>query len=371
MRKNNIYIFIQKKLHLDLIFLYLILLLLLFSIMIVWSASNKNLHILNNKIIQIFIGLVIMLIIAQIPPRLYINCFFLFYIICIFLLILVNILGNTIKGAQRWLDIGLFKFQPSEIIKVILPLFLAQYFNNKSYTINIKQFFISILIIIIPTILVIKQPDLGTAILIDIAAITILFLSGLSWRLIIINILFILISLPILWFIIMHDYQRSRILILLHPENDSLKTGYHILQSKIAIGSGGLFGKGWLNGTQTQLQFLPEKYTDFIFSVIAEEFGFVGVIILITVYILLIIRGIILALRLKNIFKQVIICGIMIILFFYIFINISMVSGILPIVGVPLPLISYGGSSLIMMMSNFGIIMSLYTHDNYIKQKYF
>ncbi|QJC31313.1 rod shape-determining protein RodA [Enterobacteriaceae endosymbiont of Macroplea mutica] len=370
MYKQNILNYIHKKLHIDIVFMFLISLLLFFSIFAIWSASGQNKNILYNKIIQICIGFIIMLLVAQIPPNFFFKNIFILYIIFIILLLVVYFTGIPINGAKRWLKISFMKFQPSEISKTVIPLFLTYRLHKINYMINIKNFIISIIIIVIPTFLVIKQPDLGTAILIILSSTIILFLSGLSWRLIIMSLILISICLPILWFFIMHDYQRTRILILLNPEKDALGAGYHILQSKIAIGSGGWFGKGWLHGTQTQLKFLPEKYTDFIFSVIAEEFGFVGVFFLIFTYILLILRGIILAMHTPNILKQIVIYSMMLLFFSCIFINISMVSGLLPIVGIPLPLLSYGGTSLIMFMINFGIIMSLYTHTDDVIKRY-
>ncbi|WP_343034620.1 rod shape-determining protein RodA [Enterobacteriaceae endosymbiont of Plateumaris rustica] len=354
--------FFVKKLHLDLILLICIILILLMSIIVTWSATGANEYLFRNKLIQILLGLIVMVIFAQIPPKFYEKWAFVLYFFCIFLLISVYITGHSSKGAQRWLDLGLIKFQPSEITKIAIPLIISRIINKSIYPLPIKTYFQIIILIIIPTILIINEPDLGTAILIDISVLFILFLSGLSWKIIFNSLLIILLIMPLLWFFFIHDYQKERIFMLFHSENDPLKGGYHIIQSKIAIGSGGLFGKGWLNGTQNQFEFLPEKYTDFIFAILAEEFGFIGVVLLIILYVILILRGMILASKAENIFGKIMISGITIVLFFYIFINISMVSGLLPVVGIPLPLFSYGGSSLIVILANCGIIMSIHTH---------
>ncbi|QJC31727.1 rod shape-determining protein RodA [Enterobacteriaceae endosymbiont of Donacia tomentosa] len=359
---KNVKKFMYSKLHTDPILVILIILILILSLIITSSVCGIHYNLFRNKLIQICIGLVVMMISAQIPPYIYKKGSVLFYLFCVILLIIVHIMGHTSKGAQRWLDLGFLKFQPSEIVKIAVPLIIMHIINDK-YPIDIKTFFKTIIIISIPCILVAKQPDLGTAILISMSGLIVLFLSGLSWLIIINSFLLLIICTPVIWFLLLHDYQKERILILLNPERDFLGKGYHIVQSKIAIGSGGLFGKGWKYGTQTQLGFLPEKYTDFIFSALAEEFGFLGVLLVITLYTLLISRGLYLALQTKNLFGKIMISEIILIFFLCVFINIGMVSGLVPVVGIPLPLISYGGSSLIVFMANFGIAMSIYTHD--------
>ncbi|QJC28253.1 rod shape-determining protein RodA [Enterobacteriaceae endosymbiont of Plateumaris braccata] len=356
---NNFFV---TKLHIDIILLICIMLILSLSIIVTWSATGGNEYIFQNKLIQILLGFIIMVIFTQIPPKYYEKYAFILYFFCIFSLIIVYIIGHVSKGAQRWLDLGFIKFQPSEIIKIAMPLVLAKIINKSIHPMSLKTYFQIMVLIIIPTILVINEPDLGNGVLIFISGLCILFLSGLSWKIIINNLLIILLFMPVLWFGFIHEYQKERILMLFHPESDPLNKGYHIIQSKIAIGSGGLIGKGWLNGTQNQLNFLPEKYTDFIFAVLAEEFGFIGVVLLIILYTILIFRGMTLALKAENFFGKIIISGIMSSLFFYIFVNIGMVSGLLPVVGIPLPLFSYGGSSLIVVFASFGIIMSIYTH---------
>ena len=256
----------------------------------------------------------------------------------------------SLKALQRWLDLGIVRFQPSEIAKIAVPLMVARFINRDVCPPSLKNTAIALVLIFMPTLLVAAQPDLGTSILVALSGLFVLFLSGLSWRLIGVAVVLVAAFIPILWFFLMHDYQRQRVMMLLDPESDPLGAGYHIIQSKIAIGSGGLRGKGWLHGTQSQLEFLPERHTDFIFAVLAEELGLVGILILLALYILLIMRGLWIAARAQTTFGRVMAGGLMLILFVYVFVNIGMVSGILPVVGVPLPLVSYGGSALIVLM---------------------
>ncbi|QJC35360.1 rod shape-determining protein RodA [Enterobacteriaceae endosymbiont of Donacia proxima] len=367
MKKKKINYFIHSILHIDLILLILITLILIISLFITWSSTGIYRHVfIKHKLIQILIGFIIMFVAAQIPPEIYKKYSFLFYWFCIILLVAVEFWGYTTKGAKRWLNIYFTKFQPSEIAKISVPLVIAHIINKNKYPINKKIFFRIIILILIPTILVAKQPDLGTAILISLSGIIVLFLSGLSWKIIINSIIIFIIFLPFAWMFLLHDYQRERMSMLLKSHYDLLGIGYHIFQSKTAISSGGLFGKGWLHGTQTQLNFLPEKHTDFVFSVLAEEFGFIGALFIIFLYLLLIGRNLYLSFQCYHFFNKLIISGITFMLFFSIFINISMVSGLLPIVGIPLPLLSYGGTSLVVVMANFGIIMSMYTYNSKI-----
>ncbi|BAP58495.1 rod shape-determining protein RodA [Candidatus Tachikawaea gelatinosa] len=355
---------IFRKLNFDFLFLFIIFTLLIYSVIIIWSAATQNVTIIYNKIFQIIIGTFILFITANISPKSYQKYAFYFYIICIFLLVFVNIYGYMSKGSQRWINLKIIQFQPSETLKIAVPLLITQIVNHTGFPIKFKNFCVSLILIAIPAILIAKQPDLGTACIILLSGFLVLFLAGINWKIILTFILTLLIFSLIYWFFFMHDYQKNRILTLFKPDSVSLKAGYHIIQSKIAIGSGGLYGKGWKNGTQSKLQFLPEPYTDFVFSVIAEEFGLIGVIVLIILYLILIFRGLFIAIQTNDRFARILISGLMLTLFFCVFINISMVSGILPVVGLPLPLISYGGSSLVTLMAEFGIIMSLYSHKN-------
>ena len=353
---------IWTRIHVDPTFFILIFALLVYSALVIWSASGQDPGMMERKIGQIAMGVVIMLVMAQIPPRVYEGWAPYLYIITVILLVAVDAFGHISKGAQRWLDLGFVRFQPSEIAKIAVPLMVARFINRDVCPPTLKNTAIALVLIFMPTLLVAAQPDLGTSILIAASGLFVLFLSGMSWKLIAVAVLMVTAFVPVLWFFLMHDYQRDRVMMLLDPESDPLGAGYHIIQSKIAIGSGGLRGKGWLHGTQSQLEFLPERHTDFIFAVLAEELGLVGVLVLLVLYILVIMRGLMMAARAQTTFGRVMAGGLMLIFFVYVFVNIGMVSGILPVVGVPLPLVSYGGSALIVLMAGFGIIMSIHTH---------
>jgi len=353
---------IWTRIHIDPIFCLIIIALLVYSSLVMWSASGQDPGMMERKLVQIAMGVIVMLVMAQIPPRVYEGWAPYLYIVCVILLIAVDAFGHISKGAQRWLDLGVVRFQPSEIAKIAVPLMVARFINRDVCPPTLKNTGIALVLIFMPTLLVAAQPDLGTSILIAASGLFVLFLSGMSWKLIAVAVLLVAAFIPILWFFLMHDYQRDRVMMLLDPESDPLGAGYHIIQSKIAIGSGGLRGKGWLHGTQSQLEFLPERHTDFIFAVLAEELGLVGVLILLILYVLLILRGLMMAARAQTTFGRVMAGGLMLIFSVYVFVNIGMVSGILPVVGVPLPLVSYGGSALIVLMAGFGIIMSIHTH---------
>ncbi|MGK2946572.1 MAG: peptidoglycan glycosyltransferase MrdB [Candidatus Malihini olakiniferum] len=353
---------IWTKIHIDLPFLLCILVLLGYSLLLMWSASGQDSGMMRRKLVQIAIGFAVMVIMAQIPPRVYEGWAPYLYIICLILLIMVNIFGQISKGAQRWLDLGFIRFQPSEIVKIAVPLMVARFINRDMCPPSLKNTSIALMLIFLPTLMVAIQPDLGTAILVAASGLLVLFLAGMSWWLITVALVLLTAFIPVLWFFLMHDYQRARVIMLLDPESDPLGAGYHIIQSKIAIGSGGLAGNGWLQGTQSQLEFLSERHTDFIFAVLAEELGLIGVLILITMYLFVIIRGLVIAANAQTSFGRVMVGSMILILFVYVFVNIGMVSGILPVVGVPLPLISYGGSALVVLMAGFGIVMSIHTH---------
>ncbi len=359
---------LSTRLHIDVPMLLIIFALLAYSAFVMWSASGQDVEMMERKLGQITTGIVVMLVMAQIPPRVYENWSPHLYIICIILLIFVDAFGEISKGARRWLDLGIIRFQPSEIAKIAVPLMVARFMNRDICPPTLKNTLIALVIIFTPTLLVAAQPDLGTSILVAASGLFVLFLAGMSWRLITVAGVALAAFIPILWFFLMHDYQQARVMMLLDPESDPLGAGYHIIQSKIAIGSGGMMGKGWLLGTQSQLEFLPERHTDFIFAVVSEELGLVGVLVLLALYLLLIVRGLFIAANAQNTFGRVMVGGLMLILFVYIFVNIGMVSGILPVVGVPLPLVSYGGSALIVLMAGFGIIMSIHTHRKFLSK---
>lgn len=351
-----------QKIHIDLPLLMIILILFGYGLIVLWSASGKEIEMIERRVIQFALAFVVMITLAQIPPRIYERWAPYLYIVCLVLLLLVDLFGETSKGAQRWLNIGIIRFQPSEIAKIAVPLMVARFMSREECPPNLKNTFIALVLIIIPTVLIALEPDLGTSVLVALSGLFVVFLSGLRWSLILIAAILLAIFIPIMWEYLMHDYQRTRVLTLLNPESDPLGAGYHIIQSKTAIGSGGLWGKGWTLGTQSQLEFIPERHTDFIFAVLAEELGLVGVLILLGIYLALIIRGLMIAANAQNTFGRVFAGGLTLIFFIYLFVNIGMVSGILPVVGVPLPLISYGGSSLVVLMASFGIVMSIHTH---------
>jgi rod shape determining protein RodA len=281
-------------------------------------------------------------------------------------LVAVLLLGDVGKGAQRWLNLGLFRFQPSEIMKIAVPMMIAWYLAEATLPPKRLSLLTAITILIVPTLLVAKQPDLGTALLIASAGVFVLLLAGLSWKLIFGSIVVLVSSLPLMWNYLLHGYQRQRVLTFINPENDPLGAGYHIIQSTIAIGSGGIYGKGWLNGTQSHLDFLPERSTDFIFAVFSEEFGFLGILVLLAIYGSIIVRGMVIANQAQDTFSRLLAGSLILTFFVYVFVNIGMVTGILPVVGVPLPLISYGGTSMVTLLAGFGILMSIQTHRKLI-----
>jgi rod shape determining protein RodA len=278
------------------------------------------------------------------------------------LLLAVLVFGEIGKGAQRWLNLGFFRFQPSEIMKIAVPVMTAWYLSDKTLPPSSKHLAVSLVLILMPALMIAKQPDLGTSLLVFSAGLFVILLAGMQWRLIF---TFIVLAIPFTWLLWkygMHDYQKGRVLTLLDPEREPLGAGYHIIQSKIAIGSGGIYGKGWLNGTQSHLDFLPESSTDFIFAVFSEEFGLIGTIVLLLLYLAIVARGLYIANQAQNTFNRLIAGSITLTFFVYIFVNIGMVIGILPVVGLPLPLISYGGTSMVTLMAGFGILMSIHTH---------
>jgi len=350
-----------QAIHLDGVLLFCISLLFVAGLVILYSASSQSFMTIELQSLRFLFALAVMFFFAQLSPTSLQRAAKWIYLIALLLLIAVFFLGHIGKGAQRWLNLGLMRFQPAELMKLAIPLILAAYYHKMHLPVSTKSVLLAIPIIFIPALLTAKQPDLGTAILLVIAGGSILFLAGLHFRLILLTVAALSVTVPFIWFLL-HDYQRQRILTFLNPERDPLSTGYHIIQSKIAIGSGGLFGKGWLNGSQSHLHFLPEHTTDFIFAVCGEEFGFVGSLILITLYMLIIARGLYITLHAQDTFSRLLAGSITLTFFVSFFVNMGMVTGILPVVGLPLPLVSYGGSSMVTMMASFGILMSIHTH---------
>ncbi|MDP8051678.1 rod shape-determining protein RodA [Pasteurella atlantica] len=365
---NSTFITYMKKiLDIDIWLLLGLLMISCYGLWVLYSASGANERMFNSRLIQITLGFGVLFFMALVPPRVYEFFSPFLYLLCIILLVLVDVTGEISKGAQRWLNLGFVRFQPSEVAKLAVPLMVATYLGKRSLPPSLKDTFIVLVIILVPTLLVAIQPDLGTSILVFAAGMFILFLAGLNWKLIASGLLGLAIFIPIMWFYLMHDYQKTRVMTLLDPEKDPLGAGYHIIQSKIAIGSGGFYGKGWMQGTQSQLEFLPEPHTDFIFAVLGEEQGMVGIVTLLAIYLFIIARGLIVGMKANSIFGRLISGGTALLFFVYVFVNIGMVSGILPVVGVPLPLFSYGGTSFVTLMAAFGLMMSVYVHQT--KQK--
>ena len=358
-----------KFFKIDTPLLILIILLSSLGLLILYSSSGGSLNLVYRQLVHLGLATSVMLVIAQIPPILMLRSSPILMILGIFLLILVLFFGSSGGGAQRWLDLGLVRFQPSELMKIIVPMTIAAILSEKTLPPRPLPVAISMVTIGIVVFLIARQPDLGTSLLIGASGVYVLFFSGVRVMLLKNKWLNLLLlssllggSLFLAWNYFLIAYQKRRILTLFNPESDPLGSGYHIIQSKIAIGSGGFTGKGIAKGSQSQLDFVPEQSTDFIFSVLAEELGFLGVLLLIIIYSLIIYRCLILSLRCEDSFSRLLGASLTFVFFTYIFVNIGMVSGLLPVVGVPLPLISYGGSSLITLMASFGIIMSIHKH---------
>jgi len=350
-----------RLLHLDPLLSLGIGLLLMVGLGVLYSAGDQSMALLNRQLTRIALALVVLLVVAQIPPSTLRFWAPWIYAIGVFLLLMVIFMGDVGKGAQRWLDLGFIRFQPSEMMKLVTPMMMAWYFAEKPLPPSWRTLGVAAVLILTPTMMIAMQPDLGTALLIFAAGFFVVFLGGLSWRLMMGLVVLAAALLPLIWHF-MHDYQRGRVMTLLDPQRDPLGAGYHIIQSKIAIGSGGLYGRGWLNGSQSHLNFLPEQSTDFIFAVYAEEFGLIGGVLLLALYGFIIIRGMAIAVGGQDTFSRLLGGSLSLTFFVYLFVNVGMVSGILPVVGVPLPLISYGGTSMVTLMAGFGMLMSINSH---------
>jgi rod shape determining protein RodA len=312
------------------------------------------------------VALTAMWIVAQVSPQTMMRFAVPAYVIGVALLVGVALWGDVVNGARRWLHVGVTRFQPSEMMKLALPLMLAWYFHKNETTLRVRDYFIAGILLLVPFGLILRQPDLGTAGLVGTAGFFVIFFAGMSWKVIGAGIAAGAAALPLLWGFL-HDYQRRRVLTLLDPTSDPLGAGYHIIQSTIAVGSGGLAGKGWLNGTQAHLEFIPERHTDFIFAVFSEEFGLIGNITLLVLYTLLIARGLMIATNAATLFGRLLAGSIALQLFVYAFVNMGMVSGILPVVGVPLPFLSYGGTALLTLFIGAGMLMSIHRHRKLVQ----
>lgn len=351
---------VLQIIRIDPVLLFGLLVLTLAGLGILYSAGDQSAALMQKQVVRLSIAFLVMAIVAQISPhQLYLWTPWVFAV-GVILLLMVFFAGEVGKGAQRWLKIGV-RFQPSEIMKLATPLMLAWYLSERPLPPGFRSLIVSTVLVLVPTVMIAMQPDLGTALLVAAAGFFVVFFSGMRWRVLIGIALGLLAFVPILWRM-MHDYQRQRVLTLLDPESDPLGAGYHIIQSKIAIGSGGLYGKGWLNGTQSQLDFLPERSTDFIFAVFAEEFGMMGAVVLLSLYAFIVWRGLYIADHAQDNFSRLLAGSLSMTFFVYLFVNVGMVSGVLPVVGVPLPLVSYGGTSLVTLMAGFGMLMSINSH---------
>ena len=352
--------------HLDLPLLGAILLLMAAGLIVLYSASNASLARVSSQLMNMLVALGVMWLFANIPPHYLLRLAVPVYVIGLLLLLGVALFGEVVNGARRWLDIGVTRIQPSEIMKIAAPLMLAWYFDRYEATLRLKNYVIATVLLLVPVAFIVRQPDLGTAVLIFASGCYVLFLAGLSWRIIGGVAIAGGASLPLAWSVL-HDYQRQRVLTLLDPSQDPLGAGYHTIQSTIAVGSGGLAGKGWLSGSQTHLDFIPERTTDFIFAVFSEEFGLIGNGILLVLFLLVIGRAAAISSSAPTLFARLLAGAITLTFFTYAFVNMGMVSGILPVVGVPLPLVSYGGTSLVTICLGFGILMSMHTHKKLIQ----
>lgn len=352
---------LEQRWHVDFILLFLLTVISVFGLFVLYSASSESTETMIRQGTFFVLAYMAMIVMAQVPVDLMRRLAPWAFLGGVGLLVLVLLIGVGAKGAQRWLSIGGFRFQPSELMKLAMPVMIAAYLGTRFMPPRLKHVLVSLILVSIPTVLIIKQPDLGTSILVATSGLMVLFFAGLRWRYIVAAIILMGASLWPMWQFVLHDYQRTRILTLLNPEADRLGAGWNIIQSKTAIGSGGMYGKGWLGGTQSRLDFLPEGHTDFIIAVMAEEFGFIGVVILLGAYLLVIFRGMLIAVRAQDSFGRLLAASITFTFFIYIFVNVGMVSGLLPVVGVPLPLISQGGTAIVTLMASFGMLMAIAT----------
>ena len=352
--------------HIDFVLLGFLLLLCGAGLFLLYSATGQDMSVVIRQATYLAVSLAAMLLVSQIPPRVVMQSAKWFYAGGVLLLVAVLLFGVQSKGAQRWVQLPGFRFQPSEVIKLIMPITMAAFLARRRLPPSLKDVVLSLAIVVVPVVLIAKQPDLGTAILIGSSGIFVLLLAGLRKRFIFSAVFMAIPAVYILWHFFMYDYQKRRVLTFLNPESDPWGSGWNIIQSTIAIGSGGMDGKGWLLGTQSHLDFLPESHTDFIIAVLAEEFGLIGCLALFAVYALILGRGLFITLNADTLFGRLLAGSITLTFFVYIFVNVGMVSGLLPVVGVPLPLVSRGGTSLLTLLVGFGFLMSIHTHRSFL-----
>ena len=351
--------------HIDWLLLFLLGVLTVVGFLVLYSVSHQDTSIVIKQAWHIGLAFIIMALLAQVPPDVYQRIGVPLYIIGVLLLVIVLIAGHVGLGAQRWIRLGPINFQPSEILKIAIPMVLAQWYSDVHLPIHRKVVAISLGVIAIPAILTLKQPDMGTAIILAISGFSTIFLAGIRIRNLIIALLILILLAPLLWHF-MHSYQQQRLLTFIHPERDPLGAGYHIIQSKIAIGSGGFSGLGFLHASQANLGFLPEHTTDFIFAGFVQQFGFIGALLLIILYLLITVRCFMISRSAQTTYTRLLAGSLSITFFFSFFINIAMVCGLMPVVGLPLPLVSYGGTAMVTSLANFAILMSIYKHRKLI-----
>jgi len=351
---------LMRVLHLDGMLLSGLAIISVLGLFVLYSAAGDNTALWINQLARFGIGIAVMVAIAQVPDHFIRMASPMTYVLGFVLLLLVAVAGDVGKGAQRWLDIGIIRFQPSEIMKLAVPMMCAWYLHQRPLPPSFWNVAALLLMILMPVVLIAWQPDLGTALLVTAAGLLVVVLGGLPWYYMLGGVALAGAAVPLVWSVL-HDYQRQRVLTLLDPQSDALGAGYHIIQSQIAIGSGGVFGKGWTNGSQAQLEFLPERSTDFIFAVIGEELGLLGLLAFLACYLFIICRALYMAAQCRDAFARLLSGSIALTFFVYVFVNAGMVTGLLPVVGVPLPLVSYGGTSLVTLLASFGMLMSLYS----------
>ena len=337
------------------------------GLIILYSATDASSARVSGQAMNLLFALCVMWVAANVSPQHYMRWAVPLFAVGVILLVSVAIFGTVVNGSRRWLSLGVTRVQPSEMMKIAVPLLLAWYFNRQSAgTIRLRDFAVATVLIIVPVALIARQPDLGTALLIAGSGFFVLFLAGLNWKIIVLMTIVMGALLPVVW-PHLHEYQHERVLVFLDPSRDPLGRGYHIIQGTIALGSGGLLGKGWMNGTQTHLDFLPERHTDFIFAVYGEEFGLLGGVILLALYLMLIARGFVITASASTLFTRLLAGAITLMFFTYAFVNMGMVSGILPVVGIPLPLVSFGGTALVTLFLGLGMLMSIHANRKLVK----
>lgn len=359
---------LAQRWHIDVPLLLLLLALSVYGLVVLYSASGQNDYYMKRQMIFFGLAYGVMFTVAQVRLNTIESWAVWFYSAGVVLLVLVLFYGVGAKGAQRWLSLGGFRFQPSEMLKLAVPIMVATYLSRRILPPRFKHVFWTLALVGVPTLLIMRQPDLGTSLLIASSGLLVLFFAGLPWKYVFYAIGLVLVNAWPIWTFVLRDYQKQRILTLLNPEADKLGAGWNIIQSKTAIGSGGIEGKGWMNGTQSQLDFLPESHTDFIIAVLAEEFGLQGVLLLLCLYLLILGRGLWIAAQAQSSFARLLAGSITFTFFIYIFVNIGMVTGLLPVVGVPLPLVSHGGTSIVTLMMGFGILMAVSTERRRVNQ---